>query len=218
MTRFAPSKHRMTRLAGSALAALLLLAGCSSTPEALKGTYTTLEPSQASIRDLGTDVRWGGVILDARPDARQTCFEVLSRSLDKSYRPRAEDLTQGRFIACRDGFLDPEVFAKGREITLTGALVAIDERQVGDFNYRYPVVDIDELVLWQKRQKVMVYNHYGYGGYGWHSPYWGYRGGWYGYGYPYGPSRAYAYEMTLLPDAAEVATQPTPLRPKDHSE
>ncbi len=187
MTRFAPSKHRMTRLAGSTLAALLLLAGCSSTPEALKGTYTTLEPSQASIRDLGTDVRWGGVILDARPDARQTCFEVLSRSLDKSYRPRAEDLTQGRFIACRDGFLDPEVFAKGREITLTGALVAIDERQVGEFNYRYPVLSTRFITMWPERPDVIINNYndpWLYGPY-W-GPYWG-GYGWYGrgyYGYP----------------------------------
>lgn len=185
MTGLAPSTHRLTRQAGLVLVALLLLAGCSSTPEALKGNYAPLEPGQASIRDLGTEVRWGGVILDARPDARQTCFEVLSRSLDSSYRPRAEDLTQGRFIACRDGFLDPEVFAKGREITLTGAVVAIDERQVGEFNYRYPVLTTRFITMWPERPDVIINNYHDPWFYG---PYWGpYWGGygWYGgYGYP----------------------------------
>lgn len=185
MNRLAPSTHRLARLAGLVLAVVLSLAGCSSTPEALKGTYVPLEPSQASIRDLGTEVRWGGVILDARPDERQTCFEVLSRSLDKSYRPRAEDLTQGRFIACRDGFLDPEVFAKGREITLTGAVVAIDERQVGEFNYRYPVLTTRFITMWPERPDVIINNYndpWMYGPY-W-GPYWG-GYGWYGrYGHP----------------------------------
>ncbi len=185
MTRQAPSMPRCLRQAGL-LFAVLLLAGCSSTPEALKGSYAPLQPSQASVQDLGKEVRWGGVILDARPDARQTCFEVLSRSLDKSFRPRDEDLTQGRFIACRDGFLDPEVFAKGREITLTGAVVAIDERQVGEFNYRYPVLTTRFITMWPERPDVIINNYHDpwfYGPY-W-GPYWGGYYGWYGrYGYP----------------------------------
>ncbi len=188
MTRTGPSIHRLIHQAGAVLA-VLLLAGCSSTPEALKGNYAPLEPGQASVRDLGKEVRWGGVILEARPDARQTCFEVLSRSLDKSLRPEAEDLTQGRFIACRDGFLDPEVFAKGREITLTGSLVALDERQVGEFNYRYPVLKTRFITMWPERPDVIINNYndpWFYGGPYW-GPYWG-GYGWYGrygyYGYP----------------------------------
>lgn len=189
MIRFAPSTHRLARQAGLVLT-ILLLTACSSTPKALKGTFASLEPDQASVRDLGAEVRWGGVILDARPDARQTCFEVLSRSLDRSFRPEAEDLTQGRFIACRDGFLDPEVFAKGREITLTGSLVALDERQVGEFNYRYPVLSARFITMWPERPDVIINNYndpwlYGpywgpyWGGYGWYG-----RGGFYGHGYP----------------------------------
>ncbi|MEE4173009.1 MAG: Slp family lipoprotein [Xanthomonadales bacterium] len=188
MIRLAPPTLNLTRQAVIVLATLMILAGCSSTPEALKGNYAPLEPAQASVRDLGADVRWGGVILDARPDARQTCFEVLSRDLDRSYRPRAEDVTQGRFIACRDGFLDPEVFAKGREITLTGSLVAVDERQVGEFNYRYPVLTARFITMWPDRPDVIINNYndpWGYGPY-W-GPYWGgYYGGFYGRGFGWG--------------------------------
>lgn len=187
MTRYAPFNQRMLCRHGGLLAVLFLLAGCSSTPEALKGDFSALEPNQASVNDLGRQVRWGGVILDTRPDASQTCFEVLSRSLDSSYRPRAEDLTRGRFIACREGFLDPEVFAKGREITLTGAVVAIDQRQVGEFNYRYPVLTTRFITMWPERPDVIInnYNDPWFGNPYW-GPYWG-GYGWYGrglYGYP----------------------------------
>lgn len=186
MNRAAPSTLNLTRQAVLVLAILFVITGCSSAPKALKGEFPPLEPGQTSVRDLGTEVRWGGVILDARPDARQTCFEVLSRDLDRSYRPRTEDVTQGRFIACRDGFLDPEVFAKGREITLTGAVVAVDERQVGEFNYRYPVLSARFITMWPDRPDVIINNYNDPWGYG---PYWGpgWRGGWYGGFYGPGP-------------------------------
>lgn len=161
-----------------------LLAGCSSIPEPLKGTYPLLPPDQTTARDIGRDVRWGGVILDALPDPDRTCFEVLSRELDRSMRPRNEDLTQGRFIACRDGFLDPEVFAKGREITLTGSVAALDRRKVGEFDYQYPVLAARFITMWPERPDVIINNYYDpwgpyWGSPYWGSPYWGHRG-WYG--------------------------------------
>ena len=168
---------------------VVLLTACSSIPEPLKGTYPLLPPDQTSARDIGRQVRWGGVILDALPDPEKTCFEVRSRSLDRSMRPRNEDLTQGRFIACRDGFLDPEVFAKGREITLTGSVAALDRRKVGDFDYQYPVLAARFITMWPERPDVIINNYYDpwYGPY-WGSPYWGPYRGWYGRG-AYHPTR-----------------------------
>ncbi len=158
-----------------ALIAALLLAGCSSTPEALKGAYPDLAPEATTARDIGRDVRWGGVILDAMPDPQQTCFEVLSRDLDRSFRPRAEDLTEGRFIACRAGFLDPEVFAKGREITLTGTVRALDRRKVGEFEYQYPVLAARFITMWPERPDVIINNYHDPWYWG---PYWGPHWGW----------------------------------------
>ncbi len=162
------------------------LAACSTVPEPLKGTYPDLSPRATTARDIGRDVRWGGVILEAQPDPQRTCFEILSRDLDRSLRPRAEDLTQGRFIACRDGFLDPEVFAQGREITLTGQVRALDRRKVGDFDYTYPVLATHFITLWPERPDVIIYNYPDpfYDPWYW-GPYWGpYYGRYPWYGRP----------------------------------
>lgn len=172
----------MNKLRITLVLATALLAGCSSVPEQLQGTFTMIPPDQTSARDIGREVRWGGVILDTLPDPEKTCFEVLSRELDRSMRPRNEDLTQGRFIACRSGFLDPEVFAKGREITLIGSVAALDRRKVGEFDYQYPVLAAGFITMWPERPDVIINNFYDPWHSPWGSPYWGHSRGWYGRG------------------------------------
>jgi outer membrane lipoprotein len=192
---------------------LLAVSACTTIPEQIQGTYADISPARVDPATFGNTVRWGGSIIEARNEENSTCFEVLSRDLDKYLRPKLEDQTAGRFIACKTGFYDPAVFAPGREVTLTGSIRNIEVRQVDEFNYRYPVVDVDQLVLWEVRQDVVVMDHpyydpfyYPYYGYG---PYWG--------SYPYYPysrhhypmhgGRSYGYVRKTLPDPAEVKPQ-----------
>jgi len=166
-----------------AAAAAALLAACSTVPEGLRGEYATLYPSQVTPRDIGREVRWGGVILDAQPNANRTCFELLSRTLDSSMRPRSEDRTQGRFIGCVAGFHDPEVYPKGREMSMTGRLEAIEEGKVGEFEYRFPVIAADYVTMWPERPDVIIHDFYDpffRPWYGW-GPFYGH----YPYAYPY---------------------------------
>lgn len=160
------------------LTATLFLTACTSIPEQLRGDYPELQPKDSDQATINTLVRWGGVILDTRPEEDHTCFEILSRQLQQSMRPANVDQTLGRFIACKPGFYDPEVFKKDREVTLTGRIIHIDTRQVGEFDYRFPIVDIEFMALWPVRRNVVVY--YGsYRPYYWHyphyGPYWRYR-------------------------------------------
>jgi outer membrane lipoprotein len=197
----------VSRLALTAALAALALAGCTTIPEQIQGNFSDVSPARVEPAVFGASVRWGGVIIDAVNEADRTCFEVLSRDLDRYLRPLQEDRTAGRFIACKSGFHDPEVFAAGREVTLTGSIRGIEEREIDQFKYRYPVIDVDELVLWQPRQDVLVIDHmydpfwYPYPYY-WGRPYWGY--------YPYYwnryPMHSRSYIRQTLPDAAE--TQP----------
>jgi outer membrane lipoprotein len=161
----------------AALGAALVMA-CTSVPEQFQGEYPPVEPVQVGVYDIGLDIRWGGVILETRAGKEETCFEILSRELSKSMRPRNTEQTAGRFIACKEGFHDPEVFAKGREITLTGRISAMDTRKVDEFDYRYPVVDAYFVTMWPKRPDVVVYNR--------HDPFYNpwYWGSFY-YPYPY---------------------------------
>jgi outer membrane lipoprotein len=170
----------VNKLIFAALAALML-SSCTTVPRQLQGEYPAITPARVDSGAFGTDVRWGGVIIETRNEENRTCFEVLSRNLGKSMRPEAEDSTLGRFIACKNGFYDPEVFAQGRELTLTGTVRTIEEHPIDDFNYRYPIVDAKDVILWEKRKDVIVYNYYDPYYYPFHYPYYG---GW-GWGYPY---------------------------------
>lgn len=159
----------------------LLFSACTSIPEQLKGEYTTLMPENATERDIGTPVRWGGVILETRPESDHTCFEILSKQLQEAMRPDDTDQSSGRFIACKPGFYDPEIFDKGREVTATGKLIHIDIRKVGEYDYHFPVLDIKFMSLWPERTERAHYDYYGaYRPYYWHYPHYGFY-----YRYPY---------------------------------
>ena len=174
---------RLIQSSSPIILALLLMSGCTTIPEQLKGEYSPLTPDQTTDKDLQTPIRWGGVILETRPEDNYTCFEILSRELEKSMRPENTDQAHGRFIACKPGFYDPEVFEKEREVTLTGKIIHIDVRKVGEFDYHFPVVDIEFMSLWPKRRPRVYYNYFGpYDPFYWHYPYYGFR---YGYRYPY---------------------------------
>jgi outer membrane lipoprotein len=173
--------NRPTRITLLALLSGLTISACTTVPEQLEGEYTNLDPQNTREGDLQTSIRWGGVILETRPESNHTCFEILSRRLEKSMRPADTDKSDGRFIACKPGFYDPEVFEKNREVTVVGKLIHIDVRKVGDFDYNFPVVDIEFMSLWPERRQAIYYNHWGgYSPYYWNYPYYGHR-----YRYPY---------------------------------
>ena len=184
--------------------AVFTVSACTTVPEQIQGTYAEISPARVDPSTFGSSVRWGGSIIDARVEEKSTCFEVLSRHLDKYLRPELTDQTGGRFIACKPGFYDPEVFARGREITLTGRIRNVVVREIDNFSYSYPVVDVDQLVLWEVREEVVVidYPHDPfYYPYYWGGPYWA------PYPYHHVPmhGRGYARTRTLLPDPAEVS-------------
>jgi outer membrane lipoprotein len=139
------------------LAAALLLAGCVTAPKALQGEFAAIEPGQAA-RDgrLGERVRWGGRIVSVDPQAARTCFEIVGVRLGSDGRPLARDQSSGRFLACRTGFYDPEIFKAGREITLTGQVDGYEDRKVGEYDYRYPRLAADVVFLWPERRDVDV--------------------------------------------------------------
>jgi len=167
------------------------IAGCASVPAPLEGNYSeSFFPDQAGDRSIGANVRWGGLVVETRPEAGRTCIEILAQELDRTARPVRSDQEHGRFIACRDEFIDPEIFVNGREVTVAGRLTEFSQGKVGEFEYVYPFVAADAIYLWPERQE--QYWH-GYGYYGWGYPYsWPYYrmpfyyGGFYSrYHYPY---------------------------------
>jgi outer membrane lipoprotein len=156
----------------------VLLCSCATIPAPLQGQFTPTTPREAVATASGQAVRWGGEIIKVEPKAESTCFEILARELDSSARPVPRDPSGGRFIACHEGFQDPEEFSEGREITVVGHVTGVDHGKIGEFDYRYPHVEADAIHLWKPRVPYMgspYYDPWLYGsGWGWgYTPYWG---------------------------------------------
>jgi outer membrane lipoprotein len=157
------------------------LGACATMPQPLQGSYanvTTMAAQQGGAG--GTQVRWGGEIIKTEPGPQETCFYVLSRPLDNQARPKlgTSGQSQGRFVACHPGFYDPEVFTRGRELTVTGTLHGTVSQKVGEYEYAYPRVEANVVYLWPKRP-VYVNTPYPPGFY---DPFWGPGWGPWGYG------------------------------------
>lgn len=171
---------RTARLA-LALLATAALAGCATAPKPLQGSFAPLAPAQASdSQAVGDAVRWGGRIVKVMPDARATCFEILGRDLSSSARPTRldTDVSNGRFIACRSGFYDPEIFTDEREVTVTGRIEGYEMRPIGEYEYRYPRVAADVIYLWPERRADPFYYQHPSPFFPMYRP-WGYWGGHY---------------------------------------
>ena len=171
MTRSQPARIALPLTAA-------LLAACASTPEDLRGTFRDLGPASVTEDDVGATVRWGGTLLEVRPEQNRTCFEVLSRPLSETGRPDPEGTAGRRFIACRDGFSDPAAFPAERLVTAVGELTGFRTRAIGEYDYRFPVVRARAVHLWPKPRERDAYAPPPW----WYDPY---------YAYPY--YRRYPY-------------------------
>ena len=142
------------------LAAVMLLAGCASypdLPDAIRnpppGDAPT--PSQVSAEPdtyQGLQVRWGGTLLEVRNQSQESWLEVLAYPLERSGRPETSEAATGRFFARVQGFVDPAVFSRGREVSVAGTLGEAVGQKIGGHEYRYPVVDASAHYLWPRRE------------------------------------------------------------------
>jgi len=177
------------RVAGCLLLVSILLAGCTSQiPQNIRQAPPN-NPSIEQVRNSTLEnpiwlVRWGGEILETENLENETRFTVLASKLSKSGEPGTTDDSEGRFIAIVPVFLDPKVYAPGRYLTVSGTLLRFEDRKVGEFAYRYPVVQANSYYLWPEE----ITPAYGYPYPGWYDPWfydpWFYRP-WYPRRYPY---------------------------------
>lgn len=131
-------------------------------------------------------VMFGGEIAEVRNLPDRTEIEVIQKKLDRFGCPDHGDATGGRFIFVKNGFLDPEIFVKGRYITGAGKVDGNQAGKIGEQAYRFPVIEAQELHLWEPRARSPYYSNYYNGLYGGRFGYRGLFGFGHGfYGYPY---------------------------------
>lgn len=134
--------------------AALLLGGCASNvPDSIRhAPASAVSPAEAradATRLQGVIVRWGGVIAGVENRRDTTELDIVARPLAGDGSPLERDVPKlGRFIARITGFLDPEVYKPGREITVRGPFTGIETRPIGDYPYRYPIVQAQQYYLW----------------------------------------------------------------------
>ncbi|MGM0671173.1 MAG: Slp family lipoprotein, partial [Pseudomonadota bacterium] len=134
---------------------MLLLAGCAGVPASLAPLPAAAPDREQVLADpdavKGETVVWGGVIAAVKNTSGGTRLEVVARDLDRQGRPQEADRSPGRFRAVSSGFLDPQIYAEGREVTVRGVIQGTEEGTIGDYDYTFVTLQADAVYLWPRR-------------------------------------------------------------------
>jgi outer membrane lipoprotein len=125
------------------------------------GTFSRLQ--QRPDEFLQETVMWGGKVIETRPLAAATELVVLQLDLTAQDRPKDDDRSQGRYVARSQGFLDPAIYPNGTLITVVGRFVETDQRMIGEMDYQYPVIEIDEIKKWPPSGRQSPRFQFGFG-------------------------------------------------------
>ena len=162
------------RLASSAIV-LLLLGGCATAPSHLQAPSADA-PGIKQVRadaeaNLNKSVRWGGTVAGIQNLNGQTRVEVIAKPLLRNGAPDSNQVSQGRFIAVFDEFLDPSDYKKDSPLTVVGVVTGTELGKVGEAEYDFPQVQATAHQLWTgNNSRFARRSDYGYA-----NSYYGYR-------------------------------------------
>lgn len=167
---------------------VLLLGGCVSVPDAIKGTSPT--PQQDLVRVMnapqlyiGQEARFGGRVVNVDNQQGKTRLEIATLPLDSAARPLLGQPSRGRIYADVNGFLDPVDF-RNQLVTVVGPITGTMEGKIGSSPYKFMVMQVNGFKRWRVTQQVMMPPQpidpwmwgprpgwgYGYGPWGWYNP------------------------------------------------
>src|SRR5690554_1006820 len=184
--------------------ALALSACATRYPEAIRGEDSALVSYQQTLNQpelgVGNSARWGGIIASVTNEKTISIIEVVNMDLRGTGRPIVDENSMGRFRVHVNGFIDPEVYAPGRLVTVLGTYAGQEEGKIGEFIYSFPLLQSQGVHLWrveEQNSRVDVMFHYGFG-----HPY---------YRYPYfGTGDYYPVRGQAKPQATSDRLQPRP--------
>lgn len=127
----------------------------------------------------GKTVLLGGVIVKTENKNQGTLLEIYQTEINHYGKPIDTDISKGRFLAIYEGFLDSEIYRKGREVTIVGVVSGGEVKKLGEIDYNYPYLTVKEIHLW-KEESPREYGPYYHGfldpfywdpWYRWYAPY-----------------------------------------------
>ncbi len=142
-------------------ALILLLTGCASLPEVLQveneeGLVPYSQVLHEQVISQQQTARWSGRIASVSNGEAHSVIEVVYQDLDQRGLPVDAETSPGRFRAVMDGFIDPQVYAQGRTITLVGRPDKAELGKIGDYSYSFPVLRVRTHYLWPKVKDVQI--------------------------------------------------------------
>jgi outer membrane lipoprotein len=146
-------------------------------------SFTRLRQDPAAYK--GRLYIFGGVIVGTKLTQEGSRLEALQVPVDRYGHFRDRGMSEGRFLAVMpadERMLDPEVFSKGRRVTLAAEFMDVRKDRIDEMEYAYPVFRIRQIHLWPRQRH--YYPAYYYDPWFYPYPYF-YGGPWWSYPYPY---------------------------------
>jgi len=139
---------------------VLLVSGCVSVPDAIKGTSPT--PQQDLVRVMnapelyiGQEARFGGRVVNVDNEKGKTRLEIATLPLDSAARPLLGQPSRGRIFADVGGFLDPVDF-RNQLVTVVGPITGTAEGKIGASPYKFMVMQVNGFKRWRVTQQVVM--------------------------------------------------------------
>ncbi len=110
------------------------------------------ELRQDTEQFVGETVVLGGYVLETRNLPEMSQIVVLQTPLGHRDRPESREKSQGRFMAVRQGFLDPEIYEEDKPITVAGKVRGKETIKIDEYPYPIVKVEAEEIYLWEKRE------------------------------------------------------------------
>lgn len=157
-----------TCLGVAGLLMMFLLTGCTSGLSKQARTQVTLKIGFSELisdpdKYIGETLLVGGEIIETRPAKDRSEIMVLQLPLDREARPTSGSRSEGRFLIQSDQFFDPEIYKKGRRLTLVGRMAGKEIRPIGNFDYTYPLLEPVEIKIWSRQTTSYPRFHFGFG-------------------------------------------------------
>jgi outer membrane lipoprotein len=150
----------------------LFIAACAVMPAHVRNEAISGVPFNSLIQNAsqytGRTVILGGYVVEVQNEHDISRIIAIQAPLGIGEEPKSRDLSQGRLILENRGFLDPEVYTKGRKITVAGTILGSSATEKNPVQFPYLRIMVTQIYLWQKERPIES------------APYW-----WYWPPYPY---------------------------------
>ncbi|RWR03794.1 membrane protein [[Pantoea] beijingensis] len=149
----------LTGTVSALMLSTVLLSGCVSIPNAVKGSSPT--PQQDLIRVMnapqlyvGQESRFGGKVVNVTNLDGRTRLEIATQPLDESARPILGSASVGRIYADINGFVDP-VDVNNQMVTVVGPIKGSEKGKIGQAVYNFVIVSVSGYQRWHLTQQVV---------------------------------------------------------------